>query len=106
MVYRFKGDLELKKQLFLIPIVFALTFFVNQNVYGDLFARPDSDPSTRWVNGIGPLPCSDWVTFNCIEEVIRNPAYNVLVTGLVIPSPHQQSFALSIREHPLQSTGH
>src|SRR3990170_4302512 len=106
MVYRFKGDLELKKQLFLIPIVFALTFFVNQNVYGDLFARPDSDPSTRWVNGIGPLPCSDLLTFNCVDEVIRNDADYIQTTGLGNAGSDSQFYTLSNIADPLQSTGH
>ena len=98
----------LKRTIYLIPIVFVLILSsqFTQNAYADLFARPDGSPSTRWVNGIGPLPCSDLTTHFCVDETVRDDSDYIQTTGLGSGGSDSQFFTLSNIADPLQSTGH
>ena len=74
--------------------------------YADSFARPDGSPSTRWVNGIGALPCSDLLTHLCVDEVVRDDSDYIQTTALGNGGSDSQFFTMSNIADPLQSTGH
>jgi len=65
-------------------------------------SRPDSDPSVRWVNGIG---CSNLNTFNCINEEFRNDNDYVQSVG-ISGNTDTQFYTMSDISDPGQSTGH
>ena len=94
-------------KLLLIPVLALL--ILNPaviDIYADSFARPDSSPSVRWVNGVGGGTCTDLLTHNCVNEVVRNDATYIQTTALGNGGSDNQIFTLSNIADPLQSTGH
>jgi len=69
-------------------------------------SQPDSDPSVRWVNGIGFPPCTDLETHNCVSEIIRDDFDFIRTTGLGTSNTDTQFYTLSDIPDPLQSDGH
>ena len=72
----------------------------------DAFARPDSDPSVRWVTTVGDPPCEDLNTFNCVDELVRDDSDYVESIGLGSGGQDIQEYTLSDIADPLQSNGH
>ena len=70
------------------------------------FARPDSDPSLRWVNGIGLPPCTDLTTFECTNESIRDDTDFIQTIGLGNGDQDEQFYTLSNISDPFKSDGH
>ena len=70
------------------------------------FAFPDSDPSVRWVNGLGALPCKDTKTHFCVDEEIRSDLDFIQTIGLGSSNTDTQFYTLSDIADPLQSTDH
>jgi hypothetical protein len=103
---------------FTTPITNNLTVMISVN--GEIFlvepgasiliplqsARPDSDPTVRWVNGIGDEPCTDLNTFNCVDEVTRNDNDYIQTIGLGKKNSDKQFYTLSDITDPLTSEGH
>lgn len=115
MVHRFKGDLELKRKVLGISIVIVLLLISSdlpQPTYADSFARPDSSPSTRWINGLGGGTgfnggaCADLTPENCVNEVVRYDGNWMQTTALGNGGSDSQFFTLSNIADPSQSTGH
>jgi len=69
-------------------------------------AHPDANLGVRWVNGLGVLPCEDTVTFECVNEVIRDDNDFIQSTGIGDTNTDLDSFSLSDIEDPLRSDGH
>lgn len=69
-------------------------------------ARPDSDPTVRWVNGIGEEPCTDLNSFNCVDEVIRDNNDYIQTIGLGKKNSDKQFYTLSDITDPMTSSGH
>ncbi len=69
-------------------------------------AHPDSDPGVRWVNGLGLPPCSDLLTFNCVNEDLRNDNDFIQTIGLGSSGSDVQLYTLSDIEDPLRSDSH
>jgi len=69
-------------------------------------SQPDSDPATRWVNGIGIPPCTDLETHFCVSESFRNDLDFIRTTGLGTSNTDTQFYTLSDIPDPNQSDGH
>lgn len=94
-------------RFFLIPLfAFLILNPAVLDIYADSFARPDSSPGVRWVNGIGGGTCTDLLTHNCVNEVTRDDATYIQTTALGNGGSDNQIFTLSNIQDPLQSTGH
>ncbi len=94
------------KKLLVVLVLIGLSAIPPINVFADSFARPDSSPSVRWVNGIGSPPCSDIDTHFCVDEVIRDDSDYIQSIGLGRNSEDIQWLSLSDIADPLQSSGH
>ena len=69
-------------------------------------ANPDSDPTLRWVNGIGQTPCTDLDTFNCVDETFRDDNDYIQTIGLGKSNSDKQFYTLSDMSDPMTSSGH
>jgi len=70
------------------------------------FARPDSDPGLRWVNGIGNPPCTDITTSFCVSESIRDDTNYIQTIALGNGGQDQQFYTMSSVSDPFKSDGH
>ena len=69
-------------------------------------ARPDSNPSVRWVNGLGNPPCSDLATFECVNEQVRDDNDFIQTTALGTSNTDTDIMTLSDIEDPERSDSH
>ncbi len=69
-------------------------------------SQPDSDPSVRWINGIGIPPCTDLETHFCVSESFRNDLDFIRTIGLGNGGTDTQFYTLSDIPDPTQSDGH
>ncbi len=69
-------------------------------------ARPDSNPSVRWVNGLGNPPCSDLATFECVNEEIRDDNDFIQTTALGTSNTDTDIMTLSDIDDPERSDSH
>ena len=70
-------------------------------------ARPDSNPSVRWVNGLGNPPCSDLQTFACVDDYPQIDDSDFIQTiGLGDGDSDLDIMTLSDIEDPLISDSH
>jgi len=69
-------------------------------------ARPDSNPSVRWVNGIGVPPCEDTSTFECVNEAVRDDGDFIQSTGIGSSNTDTDIMTLSDIDDPLRSDSH
>ena len=69
-------------------------------------ARPDSNPSVRWVNGLGNPPCGDLTTFECVNEVVRDDNDFIQTTALGTSNIDTDIMTLSNIDDPKRSDSH
>ena len=68
-------------------------------------ARPDSDPGMKW-KAVGPHPCKEPNTFNCVDEVMRDDNDYIRTKDLQKNKSDKQFYTLSDISDPLTSGGH
>jgi len=69
-------------------------------------ARPDSNPSVRWVNGFGNPPCTDLATFECVNEDVRDDNDFIGTTALGTSNTDTDFMTLSDMDDPQRSDSH
>jgi len=70
-------------------------------------SRPDSNPSVRWVNGLGNPPCSDLQTFACIDDFPeRDDGDFIQSLGLSNGDTDTDFMTMSDMDDPLISDSH
>ncbi len=69
-------------------------------------SSPDSNPSVRWVNGLGNAPCSDLATFECVNETERDDGDFIQSLGLGSSDSDIDIMTMSDMEDPLRADSH
>ncbi len=69
-------------------------------------ASPDSNPSVRWVNGLGNAPCGDLTTFECVNESERDDGDFIQSLGLGSSDSDIDIMTMSDMDDPERSDSH